>query len=89
MFYLKKATREDEFRLEERVILLADFPAIHLRAGMIATVVEIYRTGDHGYETGGVMIEYESEGGVKWREGFGREELQYLAMETQRRPDRM
>ena len=82
MFYLLKRVDEKQFTLGDNVMLLADFSAVGLPAGTIATVIEIY--------DGGVMIEWDrkqSNGEVrKDREGFGRGELEYLAVCTQKHP---
>ena len=96
MFYLLKRVDEKQFNPGDKVMLLADFPAVSLRAGTIATVVEIY--------DGGLMIEWRIDdecerrdgmgnciGGNHGhsrieREGFGREELEYLAVQTEKHP---
>lgn len=82
MFYLLKRVDEKQFTPGERVMVLADFPAVGLPAGTIAEVVEIYDSG--------VTIQWdraEANGGYrKEHEGFGRSELEYLAVETKKHP---
>ena len=82
MFYLLKRVDEKQFTPGERVMVLADFPAVGLPAGTIADVVEVYDRG--------IMIEWDraqpNGGYAKEREGFGRDDLEYLAVQTRKHP---
>lgn len=88
MFYLLKRKDEKQFTPGERVMLLADFSGV--AAGTIGKITEVYE--------GGVMVEWQSYGvhdlvagaeSLKRKplaDGFGRDELEYLAVETEKHP---
>lgn len=84
MFYLSKRQDEKQCTLGEKAMVLADFPAIGIKAGTIGVVCEIY--------DGGVMLRwpttehdrmFDRKGAC---DGFGRDELEYLAFETSKHP---
>lgn len=88
MFYLLKRVDEKQFTLGDRVMVLADFTGI--AAGEKGSVTEIYDEG--------VMVQWDNTGdelerakrhNMKCRQrsdGFGRDELEYLAVETEKHP---
>jgi len=71
MFYLLKKTI-DEIHEGDVVMLLADFSGLH--AGMKGTISENYKRG--------VMVQWDS----THSDGFGADELEYLAFETAKHP---
>ena len=91
MYYLLKRTSVDQFDIGDRVMVLADFNGI--TAGDKGVVVEIYgNIGGHR----GVMIKWEpcekcapgeDCGRRPQRDGFGEEELGYLAIGTNKHPE--
>jgi hypothetical protein len=79
MFYLLKRIDEKQFNLGDRVMVLADFSGI--KSGTKGKVVEIYDEG--------LMVEWDDEGKDRFRplrDGFSRDELEYLAVETEKHP---
>ncbi|MDD5110896.1 MAG: hypothetical protein PHI63_06850 [Patescibacteria group bacterium] len=79
MFYLKKQTDERQCARGDRVMVLADF--VSVPAGTKGTIVEVYN--------GGVMVQWEDlrpTGMPMLRDGFSRDELKYLAFETEKHP---
>lgn len=73
MFYLLKRVDEKQFTVGDRVMVLADFSGI--KAGMKGKITEVYNEG--------VMVEWDDK---PLSDGFGRDELEYLAVETQKHP---
>lgn len=88
MFYLLKKKSEMECGINERVMVLADFYGI--RAGTKGKIVEIYGNFRDSKDKGGVMVEWDRKVGdfgyEPTRDGFGRDELEYLAFETETHP---
>lgn len=90
MFYLLKRVDEKQFTLGDRVMVLADFSGIP--AGAKGKISEIYHEG--------VMVEWDWSEDELARitrhnytprprsDGFGRDELEYLAVETEKHPVR-
>ena len=80
MFYLKKKTKVSQIKEGEIVMVLADFTGI--RAGTLGRVEENYGTG--------VMIHWFQDEAKSWsqplRDGFGEDELEYLAFQTEKHP---
>ena len=83
MFYLLKRVDEKQCNVGDRVMVLADFSGVP--AGTKGKVVEIYDEG--------IMIEWEfgkspldREMRIPIRDGFGRDELEYLGFETTKHP---
>jgi hypothetical protein len=84
MFYLTKRVDEKQCTIGERCMVLADFSGI--KAGTKGRVCEIYERG--------VVIQWEYEHQVvrsnglnrPQRDGFSRDELEYLAFETRKHP---
>jgi hypothetical protein len=85
MFYLTKRVDEKQCTIGERCMVLADFSGVP--AGTRGKVIEVYDEG--------VTIEWlpcincapgKDCGGRPTRDGFGRDELEYLAFETKEHP---
>ncbi len=81
MFYLTKRIDEKQCTIGERCMLLADFSGI--LAGTKGHITEVYSVG--------VMVEWENFANrPSWmkprRDGFSRDELEYLAFETTKHP---
>jgi hypothetical protein len=76
MFYLLKRQDEKQFSIDDRVMVLADFSGIP--AGTKGMITEIYEEG--------VMVQWEMDGQRRPADGFSREELEYLAVETKKHP---
>jgi len=78
MFYLTKRIEERQCSLGERCMVLADFSGV--TAGTKGKVVEIYDKG--------IMVEWDDENDRfrPLRDGFSREELEYLAFATYKHP---
>lgn len=96
MFYLLKRTDEKQCTLGERVMVLADFTGI--AAGTRGIITEIYNEGVMvTWEKDGKLAidirEAASQGelGITaskgfQSDGFSRDELEYLAFETEKKP---
>lgn len=88
MFYLTKRVDEKQCTPGERIMVLSDFSGVP--AGHKGTVVEIY--GQEWSDGGGITIEWDCRPGHpedirrKLRDGFGRDDLQYLAFCTLKHP---
>ena len=85
MFYLLKRVDEKQCNIGDRVMVLADF--VSVPAGTKGEIIEIYDEG--------VMIEWVWEAGsindheqgmCPLRDGFSRDELEYLGFETEKHP---
>src|SRR3990167_7072993 len=82
MFYLTKRIDEKQCTVGERCMVLVDFSGIP--AGLKGTVTDVYN--------GGVMIQWDTQklddgfNRIRGGDGFGREELEYLAFETEKHP---
>jgi hypothetical protein len=80
MFYLLKRVDEKQCNLDDRIMVLADFSGVP--AGTKGKIVEIYDRG--------VTVEWELPTKGSWqkplRDGFARDELEYLAFETEKHP---
>lgn len=80
-FYLTKRDHEDQCSVGERLMVLSDFYGI--TAGNKGTVCAVYSVG--------IMVEWDKlpdqpSWQRKTRDGFSREDLQYLAFETHKHP---
>ena len=93
MFFLKKCEFEDDFKMGDRVMVLADF--LDVEVGRMGKIDRIYPGGvmvewdpDHCHEVdAGCLVKCSCEcpDCKPWRplmDGFGRDELEYLAVGT-------
>lgn len=77
MFYLLKKEKVEDIQVGERVMVLADFSGIP--AGVLGRITENYKDG--------VMVTWELPDEMGQRsDGFGADELEYLAFETKTHP---
>ena len=85
MFYLTKRIDEKQCTVGDRCMVLADF--IGIPAGTKGTIIEIY---DEGVVVKWLPCDQCAEGedchAAPTSDGFSREELEYLAFETEKHP---
>lgn len=92
MFYLLKKDKVADIKVGERVMVLADFSGVE--AGMKGVISEVYTLGKESKNPHhGVMVEWDWEAPQFPRlpkpptaDGFGEDELEYLAFATERHP---
>ena len=101
MFYLTERVDEKQCSVGDRLMVLSDFSGIP--AGLKGTISEIYHEGvmvewdvlhcysvDNGCSRAAEECScgcYECKPRRKRSDGFSRDDLQYLAFETKKRPD--